>query len=262
MGRLSGIVCFAFIFILLLVSPWAYGQAREFHRSRDEARMIFIPPGHFIMGIERQTLRKVYQYDGNQVDLFESELGRKTVDLPGFFIDKYEVTNEQYEKFRRATGHRLPGYWNQRQYNLPDQPVVGVGWADAAEYCRWAGKRLPTEAEWEKAARGTDERWWPWGHEFRTGLANSAEYGLGTSSPVGSFPAGASPYGVHDMAGNVWEICDGEWGFRGDRCKVMRGGAFLSRAVFVRTTVRWCAKAENERNGAEWLGFRCVKEMK
>lgn len=262
MNNVSGIILALCLIILVMLLPSAYGQNRDIYTPRDESTMVFIPAGSFTMGIDKATLEKAYKYDGYRVDIFESELHKKNMHLPGFYIDKYEVTNRQYEKFMRETGHRMPRYWGWRSYNQPAQPVVGVNWADAAAYCNWAGKRLPKESEWEKAARGTDERWWPWGNEFRVGYANTAEYGLALPSPVGQFPKGASPYGVHDMAGNVWEMCDGEWGFRGDRCKVMRGGAFLSRAVFVRTTVRWCTKAENERNGAEWLGFRCVKDIR
>lgn len=247
------------IAFLILSATFVYGQGTP----KDNADMVLIPAGNFTMGIDKTTLERVYRYDGYRVEIFESEVPKRVLNLPAFYIDKYEVTNRQYRRFMVETKHkRLPRYWNWLIYNHPDQPVVGVNWEDARAYCSWAGKRLPTEAEWEKAARGVDERWWPWGNEFKVGNANTSEYGLGEPSLVGQFPMGVSPYGVHDMAGNVWEMCEGEWGFKGARCKVMRGGAFLSRAAFVRTTIRWCPKEENERNGTEWLGFRCVKDIR
>ena len=127
--------------------------------------------------------------------------------LNAFYIDKYEVTNFQYKQFIDATGRATPAYWNDEKYNQPNQPVVGITWHDAVAYAKWAGKRLPTEAEWEKAARGIDGRRYPWGNEWDSLKCNSDIGGDGYqyTAPVGSFPAGVSPYGVMDMIGNVWE---------------------------------------------------------
>ena len=143
--------------------------------------------------------------------------------LDDYYIDKYEVSNNQYEEFVDATGHRPPNSFNMDPFLHPEQPVVTVSWADADAYCAWAGKRLPTEAEWEKAARGTTGLIYPWGNmwessnlmsaeshaqrpldDFEAWSGWQAEFGAGPAK-VGSFPEGASPYGVMDMAGNVWE---------------------------------------------------------
>ena len=234
---------------------------REIVHPIDNAIMILIPEGNFIYGISSEDLNKIYEYDGVSPPQFKYEVQKNLSRfLPAYYIDKYEVTNRQYAKFLRETRYKKkPKYWDNPIWNRPDYPVVGVGWNDAIAYCTWAEKRLPKEKEWEKAARGTDGRWWPWGDEFRVGNCNSDEIKLGRTVKVGKFPRSASHYGLMDMAGNVWEMVEGEensspWGRY-----VMRGGAFLSRAAFVRTTVRW--SPDDKENGAVWLGFRCVKDL-
>ena len=125
--------------------------------------MVYIPAGSFAMG--------------NDGDFPDDEKPRHTVYLDAYYIDKYEVTNKQYKKFVRSTGHRAPAHWVNGSYALGEEkhPVVGVSWEDAQAYARWAGKRLPTEAEWEKAARGNDDRIWPWGDQWNWRGANSQE---------------------------------------------------------------------------------------
>ena len=186
---------------------------------------------------------------GNPVggDSFPDEAPQRFVYLSAFLIDRYEVTNDDYTRFVQATGHRIPEnakpastLWEQGAPlpGIEDHPVVNVSWDDAAAYCRWLGKRLPTEAEWEKAARGTDGRRFPWGNDWDHRKANSASYwarrtidfqsgadwdsfwvagegarlskengikGEVLTLPVGSFPDGVSPYGLFDMAGNAAE---------------------------------------------------------
>ena len=140
--------------------------------------------------------------------------------LANFRIGKYPVTNEQYARFVAAAGHQPPVHWqgSTPPPELRSQPVVYVTWHDALAYCTWLGHargeavRLPTEAEWEKAARGTDGRIYPWGNEFDPEHCNMADTGIGGASPVGVFAQGASPYGVLDMAGNVWEWTQSLWG--------------------------------------------------
>jgi iron(II)-dependent oxidoreductase len=128
------------------------------------------------------------------------------VTLPAFRIDKYLVTNAQYARFLAATGHRPPSTWKNGR--IPEgqllDPVTLVSWFDAAAYARWAGKRLPTEAEWEKAARGTDARRWPWGNTMDPKRLNTY-YNVGAATRFDAYPNGVSPYGVFDMAGNVAE---------------------------------------------------------
>ena len=141
------------------------------------------------------------------------ELPQHKVFLDAYFIDKHEVSNADYTKFVEATGHRNSIFWDNPKFNHPDQPVVGVTWGDVSAYAEWIGKRLLTEAEWEKAARGTDGRIWPWGNEFDPTKCNFDDEGkfdghldgFATAAPVKSFEQGASPYGVLNMAGNVAE---------------------------------------------------------
>lgn len=159
--------------------------------------MVAIPAGPFLRGTT----------DGG----FD-ELPQRTIALDGFKIDRYEVTNYQYQQFVAATGHRKAGPPSRYAKSIgkmrgTNQPVVYVSWDDAGEYCRWKGKRLPTEAEWEKAMRGTDGRLWPWGDREQPNGANWARVndGYDVSARVGSFSLDKSPYGVMDGAGNVME---------------------------------------------------------
>jgi formylglycine-generating enzyme required for sulfatase activity len=173
-----------------------------------------IPAGPFEMGSETGR---------------EDERPVRRVTLDAYSIDRYEVTNSQYTRFVAATGRRPPRYWIDGDYppGLADSPVVGVSWQDALDYCAWAGKRLPSEAEWEKACRGTEGRLYPWGNNWRADDLNVTEACLVPGSqylealwpvlqtlpgsgqaglfPVGSFPQGISPYGALDMAGNAAE---------------------------------------------------------
>lgn len=223
--------------------------------ANDQAEMILIPAGPFTYGENqkeiRDTVRKLKSaWDNN---IYPSEFSRQTKNLADFYIDRFEVSNEKYRRFAKATGSP-PGRFDAfPQFNAPKQPVVGIGWAQAEAYCRWAGKRLPTEEEWEKAARGVDQRTWPWGSEPDSKRFNGRSSERFAPALVGSYPQGDSPYGVADMAGNVWEMTTGEWRGGG---KAMRGGSFLNRLADVRVTVRWAAG--DEKQGANWLGFRCV----
>ncbi len=165
-------------------------------RGNDNAEMVFVPAGEFTMGSN----------DGGA-----NEKPVHQVYLDDFWIDVYEVTNALYKKCVDAGKCQPPGslssakqssYFGNSQFD--NYPVTFVSWNDAKTYCEWAGKRLPTEAEWEKAARGTDARVYPWGNEWDGNKAN-VEQRVGDTTLVGSYPAGASPYGVLDMTGNVWE---------------------------------------------------------
>jgi formylglycine-generating enzyme required for sulfatase activity len=176
-------------------------------RSEDGAEMVLVPAGEFTMGSNDSS----------------DEKPPHRVHLDAFAIDKYEATNALYRRCVQAGRCREPE-WNESgsKFNVvtgsdahykrlgdalsaAHHPVVGVSWDDAAAYCAWAGKRMPTEAEWEKAARGTDGRKYPWGEQWDASRANSSESKLNKTTPVGSYPNGVSPYGAHDMAGNVWE---------------------------------------------------------
>ena len=197
------------------------------------------------------------------------------IHLEAFFIDIVPVTNLDYAKFVQATDHAPPTTW--KTVSLPpgtaSLPVTGVTWQDAVDYAEWAGKRLPTESEWEKAARGTDARHFPWSNHWEPTFANWGAnpdfHGAASISPVGSFPRDRSPYGCLDMAGNVkqwtasWYKPYGPSGFRsndfGEKFRVVRGGSYLSKdKTYLRTSNRSHARPDS----AGDTGFRCAMDAK
>jgi iron(II)-dependent oxidoreductase len=193
--------------------------------AKDGSKMIFIPSGDFIMGSN---------------DGYENERPSHTTSLGPYYIDMCPVTNRQYEKFVNAAGYQSQGEW--RSFFTPgreDHPVVKVSWYDALAYCEWAGKSLPTEEQWEKAARGTDGRCWPWGNKWEPSFCNCYGHGPGTTTRVGSYGEGRSPFGCLDMAGNVWEWTLSLYGAYpgsdfysicfGARFRIMKGGAYKTR---------------------------------
>ena len=214
--------------------------------------MILIPGGEFQMG-----------RDGGNA--FEGPA--HTVTVKPFFIDKTEVTNEQYAEFVRQTRRQPPSHWPGGSFPPGEAnfPVVNVSWNDANEYAQWAGKRLPTEEEWEFAARGKDGRLYPYGNEWRSRYSNAAEDGYRKARAVGSYPEGASPFGVLDMAGNVaeWTASDyrpypGSKARPEEGFKVMRGGAFNTNASQQRATDRFY---DAPTKTFDYVGFRCAKDV-
>lgn len=162
-----------------------------------------------------------------------------------FYIDKYEVTNQDYDECVAAGACKAVK--KKAGFDAPKQPVVWVNQEEARTYCQWAGKRLPKEQEWQEAAQGTDGRIYPWGYDPPScNLANYSECGVQGTLPVGSKPAGASPYGALDMAGNVWEWVE-EKG-------VLRGGSWNNNATNLRVSNRNQNNARNRNNNN---GFRC-----
>lgn len=220
--------------------------------------MVSVPAGPFTMGNDAGD---------------EDERPAHTVDLAAFEIDRTEVTNAQFAQFVAATGYQTDAEkasegktWRSFAQGRDDHPVVKVSWNDAATYCQWAGKRLPTEAEWEKAARGTDGRLFPWGNDWDPSRLNGKDGGRRATAPVGSFPNGASPYGVLDMAGNVWEWT-ADWylpypgnlrpsPYYGEKFKVLRGGGWFDTQNQVTTTNRSSSIVTAANDD---IGFRCAR---
>jgi formylglycine-generating enzyme required for sulfatase activity len=220
---------------------------------RDPVEMAAVPSGDFLMGS-----------DDPEADLDERPVAR--IHVEAFWIDRVEVTNARYGVCVEAGACSLPVGIALGDATKVDHPVTIVSWTQAAAYCRWVGKRLPTEAEWEKAARGVDGRRYPWGSRFEAGRVN-AGYTAGTAA-VGGYPGGASPYGLLDMAGNVWEWTsslyrpypydpgDGREDPTGRGARVNRGGNWYYGAWYVRTTYR--ATADHIYRRIADLGFRCA----
>lgn len=221
--------------------------------------MVEIPAGPFTMGSNA----------GDPEDAPGHE-----VDLPAFEIDKFEVINVDYATFVEATGYTTfaeqggyAGWRDEWEEGEDNHPVVRVTWADAEAYCTWLGKRLPTEAEWEKAARGDDERRFPWGNDWNPAKANVKETGLRGTTAMGSFGEGASPYGVEDIAGNVWEWT-ADWyqaypgnntadDYYGEKFRVTRGGGWFDEEPQLTTFNRNAADPQKTAN--DDLGFRCAR---
>jgi hypothetical protein len=200
----------------------------------------------------------------------DSERPQHKVILKPFFIDITEVTCEEYEKFIRATSRQPPPTWANGHYpsGWERRPVTGISWDDANAYAEWAGKRLPTEQEWEFAARGADGRLYPWGSEWKIGLANAGPTSPGHVVDVGARSGGVSPFGAVDMVGNAWEWTASDFvaypggrlpGQSTEMLKVIRGGCFLSRPDQATVTIRvgWPARGGDEYDNT---GFRCAKD--
>ena len=240
--------------------------SHEILHPTDQSVMVFIPAGEFIMG-----------RDDMPPELGESPAHR--VHLDAFYIDKYEVTNARYQRFMEATGTPPPDFWTDAMLNEPVQPVVAVTWYEAEAYAEWVGKRLPTEAEWEKAARGVDGRTYPWGNDFDWAFGNFSDNhledghldGFAGSSPPGRFLTDVSPYGVFDMGGNVLEWVS-DWqdenyyavspalnptGPATGTHKILRGGAMDIGPEFSRTTYRNRLMPHGTNMS---FGFRCAKD--
>ncbi len=276
-----------------LTPPPTLGIGSMMTSAVDGMAQMYVPAGPFTMGSDNGG---------------SDEQPVRTVTLDAFWIDQTEVTNDQFAQFVAATSYETIaeeegggytytsagyGYTNGADWQHPqgpgssldglgDHPAVLVSWHDAAAYCEWAGRRLPTEAEWEKAARGTDERIYPWGNQLDGNRVNfcdsncpfdwkddSIDDGYQFTAPVGSYPTGASPYGALDMAGNVWEWTlslyeaypynagDGREDLNGTNVRALRGGSWYDLADSIRAAYRGnLAPADRNSN----LGFRCAQE--
>ena len=282
--------------------------------------MVLVPAGPFIRGSDKTDDSGKQDEYGLVKPLYLDEHPQRVLQLPAFWIDKYEVSNRQYKAFVQARKVPEPFEWSQNGYNLlperlratdleslrwiateyfkldidtrrtgrdellrlmlADQqtkdtlPVTGVTWFEANRYCHWAGKRLPSEAEWEKAARGSDGREFPWGNDWNAGLANTGDnedWGEGMA-PVGYYKNNRSPYGAYDMAGNAWEwVADWYKPYPGsdyfvaeafgEKNRVIRGGGggmgHYALSEFFRSAMRGYAAPDSKNSD---VGFRCARD--
>jgi len=222
------------------------------------SNMVYIPEGEFIMGTD---------------DRLKDEKPAHVVYTEAFYIDVYEVTNSDYKKFVDHVDYPTPDHWENGTFpeGKDQHPVVHVSWYDADNYCKWAGKRLPREREWEKAARGTDGRTYPWGNVWAMDKSNHPLLEIGDTQQVGSYEQGKSPYGLYDMSGNVWEWVDDYYNPHpgsdyinpefGDKYRLLKGGSWwdcsfyacgISAPTFNRAFFEPSVKSES-------YGFRCAK---
>jgi formylglycine-generating enzyme required for sulfatase activity len=209
-----------------------------------------IPAGEFFYGDEKE---KHLIKDAYQIDLYPVTNQRfaEFIQAKGYEMDKY--WSEKGWKWCRENKVSEPWYWQDEKWNQPDHPVVGVSWYEAQAFARWAGKALPTEVQWERTARGTDGREYPWKGEFDKEKCNTEESGIGKTSRVTRYPNGISPAGCYDMAGNVWEwtVSQDEYGDY-----ILRGGCWNDRWADARCTEHLRYRPDERITS---VGFRCVK---
>lgn len=240
-----------------------------------EPEMSFVSPGSFIMGSPPVL----------DPDAFDDEYPLHIVDLKGFYIATTTVTNLQYAIFILQAGHNPPNYWQNSvpSKTIHNHPVVDISWYDAVKFCNWLTKltekpyRLPTEAEWEKAARGVNAQLFPWGNKYEDNYANTREYQLNKTVAVDEFPKAKSPYDVINMAGNVYEWTSSLWGSTmqkpqfhypytpndgrevfdapSDTLRIIRGGAFSRQKRYARCACRDKLLPKSHRSN---VGFRLV----
>jgi formylglycine-generating enzyme required for sulfatase activity len=228
--------------------------------------MVLVPATEFAMGSDQGLFNGDVGY--------ESESPSHTVRVEAFYIDKYEVTNRFYKEFCDATGRPYPPNpeWDDRYFDKPDYPVMNVSWNDARAYAVWAGKALPTEAQWELAARGPAGNRYPWGNEFRENAANLTGSGDGArfTAEVGAFRLDTSPFGIMDMAGNVSEWVNdlyalypgnsGQLAASERSHRVVRGAGITLGRDHARLTRRMSHRPEIDASQHTAIGFRCVTE--
>jgi formylglycine-generating enzyme required for sulfatase activity len=233
-----------------------------------EPEMVLIPAGEFLMGSDPSVDK----------DAWDNEQPQSTLYLLDYYLAKTPVTNAQYAAFVQATDYRQPKHWEDEEppKGEEDHPVVWITWYDAMAYCYWLAEAtgkpysLPSEAEWEKGARGSDGRIYPWGNQWDAERCNSKEGGKKDTTPVGAYPQGASPYGLLDMAGNLWEWTrsiwkgypydpkDGREDLASKYYRVLRGGSFSNNERFVRCSSRRWSYPDLFGGLIGLFGFRAV----
>ncbi len=284
--------CIYFTILVFLISGWGDLVTAELSPAAEKIlatiEWVAIPEGEFIMGSTSEEAETAYTEAKLRSSLlekhsFDAEVPQHTVYLSAYQISRYEITNAQYRAFIEATGRPTPrGHqgeetWKDQNFNADMQPVVGVTWFDAQAFAEWIGGSLPTEAQWERAARGTEGRIYPWGddHPKARHHANFARR-YNRPTPIGQFLNGTSPNGIADLAGNVWEWCLDEYNpsfyqqnskdtkrnplnlrFRDVlRARVIRGGAWDVGSAFLRSGLRFKFYPLDSTHS---IGFRVVR---
>ena len=306
MTRARTIAYAVVILAVLGVASDALGQERLI-KGQDGADMVLVPAGAFWMGSQTEDIqlrvddcKKSVRPENRDKceEWFRDEGPQRQVFLDAFYIDRYEVTNALFERFVAGNAYRTtaevegwgwvfqPGDGKRDKVKgatwrapggpgtsatAPTHPVVQVSWYDAEAYCKWASKRLPTEAQWEKAARGVDGRRYPWGEDWDSSRANGA-MSVKATRPVGGYAVGASPYDIHDMAGNVLEWV-ADWhdpayyqkgpernppGPATGQMRILRGGGWHSSPIALRAASRGTGMQDFRYN---YTGFRCAKPL-
>ena len=234
----------------------------------EPATRALIPKGAVILGTDMEPLKKQLTGKETKPEWYADETPSKKTETGAFEIDVYEVTNMRYKELVKE--HSFPP-------NMANHPVVNITWKEADDFCRGVGGRLPTEAEWVRAARGDTANIYPWGNDFNAANAvymdssgngkmkagsysaeTSGENELGGTRPVGSIEAGKSPFGVYDMAGNAWEWVDG-WYDEGKNLRMLKGGSWLTPGESLRVSARLGDGVSRKFND---YGFRCVYNPK
>lgn len=223
-------------------------RVRQIVEHRFTKNMVLVEAGEFVMGTSEEEIRAIAQANQVPLSFFNGQYPRRKVYVDSFLIDKFLVTNAEFQEFKPS--HTFPpGHENH--------PATHVTWYEAQEYARWIGKELPTEEEWEKAARGTDGRRFPWGEEWEPARCNTRLSGYGGTTAVDRFPSGVSPYGCYDMSGNVWEWTS-TWLNDERKQKILKGGSWSKYGI-----LPWCWYRFNYEpdSGYSNVGFRCVRRI-
>lgn len=254
------------LFLLFFISCKA-------NKPKEIEGMVYIPAGEFTIGSNDKDINSLAkEYGSRQGEYFENEKPMHKVTFKGFYIDKFEVTNQKYKLFVDNSKYQAPGHWQQRQYEpgTAELPVVGVTWFDAEAYCKWANKRLPDEKEWEIASKGPNGKIFPWGNIYDESKGN---LNTGKTTAVGAMKNDKSDYGIYDMGGNVMEwtaswykpyegstFTSKEFG---EKNRVIKGaygnvtGHYSMSNFFSRGSFRNFFKPEGK--GRD-VGFRCAKD--